>query len=302
MDKKKAKKILRKTITGILCVIMFLSLTVGLVAATVNSVITDNSSLVIDIVDSKYNDILCDCVYAELERKMALVVIEPDDISDIITDDVIIDAAPSATGSLINRLFGGNAEVWHYENEELRTRIGALLNAYAAANDIEYEEGSTDQVYELICDTVSAEMNVIPQSYIAKVSPLFVKLGNICSYWFIPIIIYVVCTAVLIQMGRKNIKNALYNAILPSYFAAFTVCASASIMYNKDYLAKTIIKNESFQHVLRQVYNSVLENIRNTATVLSAMLLIMALIVIITTVVERKKRHSRRHRHRSVKE
>lgn len=289
MDKKKVRRIFRKVGTFILCIAMFISLAAGIVVATVNSVLSDGSSLVIDIVDSKYNDFICDAVYTELDRKMALVVIKTDDISDIITDEVIIESIPEATGSLVNRLLGGKAEVWRYENEELRTRISELLTAYASANNIEYEEGSADQVYDLICDTVSAEINVIPQSYISKVSPLFVKLGKICSFWYIPILVYVVCTAAVIYIGRRHIKHAVYNASLPSYFAAFTVCAVSAIMYSKDYLAKTIIKNESFQHIIRQVYNSVLLDIRSTATVLSAMFIVMALVVILAISIRRRR-------------
>ena len=290
MGKKKVMRIFRKVCTFILCIVMFVTLAVGVVAATMNSVLSDSSALVIGIIDSKYNGFICDAVYAELDRKMALVVIETDDISDIITEDVIIESIPEATGSLMNRLLGGNAEVWRYENKELRTRISELLTAYAAENSIEYEEGSADQVYDLICDTVSAEMNVIPQSYISKVSPLLVKLGKICSFWYIPILVYVLCTAAVICIGRRHIKNAVYNAILPSYFASFVICTVTAIMYSKDYFAKTIIKNETFQHIIKQVYNSVLLNIRNTATVLSAMFIIMALVVILSMSIRRHRR------------
>jgi len=289
----KAKTIFKKAGTVVLCILMFLSLALSVASAIVNSTLKDSSELVIDTVDSEYTDILYDSVCSKLQRKMALVVIKPEDISDIITKDVVIDAAPISTASVLNRLFGKEDKPWEYKSEELYTRIGELLEAYAAEMEIEYEDGSVDQVYELICKTVSDEVNVIPQSYISKVSPLFVKLGKICSLWYIPVIVYVICTAAVILLGKRNIKNAVYNAVIPSFFATFTIYAASAILYSKDYLAKTIIKNEAFQHFLRQVYNSVLLNLKTTAIALSTLFVLMGIVVIIAMIVE-SVRHGKR--------
>ncbi len=289
MNKRKVKRALRKILTAVLCVVMFLSLVTGIVAAMMNSTLKDSSSLVIDVVNAEYNDILYRSLTEELEKKMALVVIKPEDISDIITEELVQDVAPVSTGSLINRLFGGDDDIWEYKSDELRARIDELLVNYAAQMGIEYEEGSGDQVYEMICDVVSSEMNVIPQAYISKVAPFVVKLGKLCSYWYVPVIVYAVCVIAVLLIGRKRIKNAIYNAVLPSYFATFTVFAVSAVLYSKDYLAKTIIKNEAFQHLLRQIYNSVLLNIRNTATTLSVVFVLMAVVVILAMVIEKIK-------------
>lgn len=292
------KRVLRKIVTALLCIVIFISSVVGLVTMIIDDVLAPTGKIGLVVADFEYGDKMYDTVCEKLEENMALVAITMDDISDIISEDEIRRAVPEASVFLAKRLLGVSTEEWKYENEDLRALIGEKLDAYAKANDIEYKEGSADEVYEMICGTVSAELNVVTQSYVEKVSPIFAKVRSICEYWMVFIILFLVSLAVVLIIGRRHIKKAIYNVMFPTYFAAFAVYVTSAILYSKDYLAKTILKG-MLQHYIRGVYNTILSDLKQVSGFFVILCIITTVLIIIAIVTDCNKKH--RHHKRCVK-
>ena len=285
---------LRNIVSIFLAVLMFVSLAMGITMLMVNKIVEDVPSLGIRIVDNEYNKKMYESVYKSLENKMALVAIKPEDISDVLTEEIIKNNTMDAVVSVMNQIFSGDNADWEFKDENLREKIDALLKEYAASAGIEYEDGSSDKVYDMVCDTVTSELRIIPQSYLSKLEPIAKKIQSVCSYWIFPLILYAVCAGGILFLDRKNIKGAVYNAVLPSYFAMFTVFAGSALLYSKDYLAKTVLSDGMFQYFIRQVYNTVLYDIRQVSLILTILFLVMAVVIIIALAA--KKRHHKHHR------
>lgn len=270
---------LKKILTAVLCVCMFFTLTAGLVTLIAHRIVDSGTALGVRVIDSEYYEKVYDAVYASLEREMALVVIQPEDISDIITEDLIRENAPVAASALLRHIFDGAERDWEFESDALYERIDSYLSEYSAEAGIEYAEGSADQVYGMICDTVTAELKIVPDAVSHKAGAIVAKVRYVCGFWWLPMLLYVCFAAAVIYLGKRHMKNAAYNVVLPSYLASFTVFAAAAVLYSKDYFATTVLDDGILQHMIRQLYLTALGDVRNTAGAIAALLLIMGIVL-----------------------
>ncbi len=293
------KRNLKKIAIVLLCIVIFLSSTVGLTMMIINTSLAPTGKIGLSVSDTMYGSKMYKAVCNSLEKKMALVAISFDDVSDILTEDVVRKAAPEVSVMLAKRILGTNTTEWRYKDEALLLRIEEKLTAYAEANGIEYEDGSANEVYEMICDTVSAELNVVPQSYVSKISPIFVKVRGLCKLWPIPIAVFVLACAGVILLGRRHPKRTIYTLMLPAYFSAFTVFCVSTILYSKDYLAKTVLGNEMLQYYIRGIYNAIISELKQISGVFVFVYLLVAALVIIAIATDRKRRRKHHHHHHS---
>lgn len=296
------KRIIRKIAIALLCVIIFFSGVAGLAMVIVNNTLSSAGTLGLSVADSQYCDEVYNSVRETLEKRMALVAITLDDISDIITEEAIKDAAPEAAAMMSHRMLGVDTVEWRYESDELRLRIEEKLLAYAEANGIEYEDGSAEQVYEMVCDAVSAELNIVPQSYVAKVAPLFVKVKDLCALWYIPMAVAGLALVGVVLLGRRRVKSTVYNLMLPLYFSAFVVYCVSAILYSKDYLAKTVLGNSALQYYIRGIYNAVLSEMKQVSGGFTLVWIVVAIVITVAIAVDKSKRKRRHHHHKTHEE
>lgn len=289
--KRKIVRILKKIATAILAVIMFASLAAGLFMGILNKTADDSISVSLKISDFGYSDKVYDAIYDSLERKMALVVISPEDISDIITKSVINEEAHKGAASLTDCIFGKEGVEYAYENDALFERIRTLLETYAAENHIEFEEGSAEAVYEMVCDTVTAEVRVLSPIYTEKLYTYTSKAVPMLELWWIPFAVWVLCGAGIVLLGLPHKRRTLYNILLPTYLGAFAVFAASVILYYKDYLGHTVLGGGALMPYMQGLYRAVLGNMWQSSLVISSILFAAGMLAsIILSAVKRKKK------------
>jgi len=261
-------KIAKAVGTVALCLVMFVSLTALTVLATVNATLADPEALGTRLIDGELEMAVCTSVRSALEREMMRTEIRYSDIADVVTDDAVKERLPEAVSALTSGLFGEKSE-WRYEDEALLERVRSYNKDYAVKYGIEYSESDTEAVYSMITDTITSEMQVRAQVYAVKAAPIMAKVKRLCGLWFIPLLVYAAAAAGVIVIDRRRMRNALHNAMMPTYFGFFTVFVVSALMYSRDYLAKTVLGNRAFQYFLRQLWNTVLGDMRTVSLVLT---------------------------------
>ncbi len=289
---------LRSVFSAVLCVLIFVSFTAGLLTMALDNTFDSSADLAIRAADEEYCRKMHEELMIALEKKMALVVIKTEDIADLLDEDELAGETRLATAAVMGEIFGGSAGAWTYENEELKVRIETLLGEYAAENGIEYEDGSAERVYGLICETVTSELRALPESYTAKAAPTAEKLQKVLDFKVVPLVLFVILTAAELLIMKRHLKTGIYSVVLPTYLGAFTVLAASSIMYAKDYFGETVIEG-MIGILIRKVYLTVFGDMRQAGAVLTGLFLIMGLAISIA--LARKRRKKSRPRHRKIK-
>ena len=284
-------KIAKNIVTVVLAILMALSVPLGIITFSVRSEIRNTSVLTAKIADEEYISLVTARVQETVKRKLALVVIAPEQLADFFTAQALRDDAVTALASSVNCAFGREYEKYSYKNDALRDEIERTLRAFSEENQIEFAEGSTDKVYTLLCDSISDELRVVPEKYAQKAAKLSARAEKICSKWFVFPAVHIALAAAVIVIGRKKITGALYNVLLPSYLGAFAAFAGSAIMLRKDYLANTILKNEAFQYILHGMYRFVFEDMKQIAFALTLTFAAASLVVIVRIAVGGKRRH-----------
>lgn len=274
-------KIMKTVLSVILAILIFISVACSIVLQQINHFIGDYQALYGRIFDAKYNYYVYNKVYTSLGDHMSLIVIRPDDISDILTRDEIEENASYALKSVLTAAFTGETSDWSYENEDLHAEITALLYDYAEKENIEYEEGSDDSVYEMICETITGNLKVLADKYTTRLYAYVHKIESISSLWYYFVILYAVCVLCILLLERKTLKNAFYNIALPSYLGAFSVFVVAAIMYSKDYLSNTVLSDLSLQHFVQQIYNTALYDVRTASLVVTVSFVVLSVAAIV---------------------
>lgn len=290
MSKHKRRRIIRSIVTVILSILMYLSFAAGILMITLNHTLDNGTDIVMRAVDSEYCEKMQRSVRNTLENKMSLMPINVDDILEFITEDVIVNDTKLAATDVVGELFGENTIKWSYENEALFEKIEILLKEYSDETGINYEEGSAEQVYGMICETVTAEIRTVSDIYTSKASPYVLKILRILSLWYIPCVLFVVFAAAELIILRHHIKNGVYNVILSAYFGAFTLLAASSIMYYKDYLGRTILGDVMLQELMQRLYLIVFYDLRQAGFVLTSLLLVMGIVMSVALAL-RGRRH-----------
>lgn len=280
-------RIVRRIASVLLCLVMLVALAAGDIMLAVREAVSGLSAA--DTVDDGYTELLYGELYETLEKKTALVVVKVGDISDIITEENVRDEAVAASEAVICALLGRDGAEWRYENEELYERVLSVLTDYAAANGIEYEEGSAETVYTALCDTVTEELEALPIGYAEKLSPAIRGLMRLCDAWYIPISTYVICALCLLLIGRKYIRGALYDAALTSFVSAFAVSCCTSILYAKDYLAATVLDDGVLGYFLRSGFNSVMYDVRTLSLIPTAVFGVLGIGAVISAALGGRK-------------
>ena len=110
-------------------------------------------------------------------------VLQVDDLlNGVVTDDAVKARLPEAVTALTAEMLG-KSEPWHYEDAALLEKVRSYNKAYAEENDIEYVDADTEAVYSMITDTITSEMQVRAQVYVAKAVPLMAKAKHIFTHW-----------------------------------------------------------------------------------------------------------------------
>ena len=285
-------KIAKNIVTVLLAVLIGLSVPLGIIVFSVRSEIGNTSLLTVKIAEDDYFELVSDRVSETVKRKLALVVITPEQLSEFFTAQALRDDALDALSATIRCAFGKDYETYSYKNDDLCAEIERILLEYSEENGVEFADGSTDKVYSMLCDAVTEELRVVPEKYANQAAKLSARVEKLCSFYYIFPVIYVVAAAAIVVLGRKRIANALYNVFLPSYLGAFAAYAVSAIMLGKDYLANTILKNEAFQYILHNLYRFVFSDMRQGAATLVITFAAASLVVIARIAVGTKHRHS----------
>ena len=262
---RKAKRFFRNIVTVILGVLIFVSFFGGLLWMLVDREVKNSGQLCVEIADTAFTSAVYESFEKSLERNMALVAIKPEDISHILTKAELTNEVPRGVDWLTGCLMGKPHLDYKYENEELLAQIKVLLQAYADEHNVEFEEGSAEAVYGMVCDTVTAEVQLLSPKYAEKVHGVTSKLVPYLGMWYLPIAVWAVCVAGVLVIGRRRILNAVYNVILPTYLGSFTVFAAVYILYSKDYLANTVLGGTTLQLYLQRLYSGMFEGMRNAS-------------------------------------
>lgn len=276
---RKTRRILRRIATGILGVIIFVSFFAGLLWMLVDREVKNSGQLSVKLADTAFTTAVYESFEKSLERNMALVAIKPEDISHILTKEELSDEIPRGVDVLTSCLMGKPHLDYKYENEELLAEIARLLQAYADEHGVEFEEGSAEAVYGMVCDTVTAEVQLLSPKYADKIHGVTSKLAPYLGMWYVPFAVWALSIAGVLVIGRRRILNAVYNVILPTYLGSFTAFGAIFILHSKDYLANTVLGGTTLQLYLQGLYSGMLEGMRNASCFISLSLLIMGIIV-----------------------
>lgn len=282
MKKHKMRRTVKNVSTVLLCVIMYLSFAVGLFMMTLGHTFDNSTELALRAADEEYCEMMHEAVCKTIKNKMSLIPINVDEILVLLEENSIASDTKIATADMLGKLFGEGDAEWAYENEELRTRIEVLLREASDESGIEYAEGSADQVYGMICETVSAELKAVSDIYTAKAAPYAAKLLRLLDFWYIPMLLFAAAAAAELVLKKHHIKNGIYNMILPAYFGAFTVLAASSIMCYKDYLCRTVLDDAMLQRLMQRLYTAVFTDLRTAGLILSSLLLVMGIVMAVT--------------------
>ena len=89
-------KIAKNIVTVLLAVLIGLSVPLGIIVFSVRSEIGNTSLLTVKIAEDDYFELVSDRVSETVKRKLALVVITPEQLSEFFTAQALRDDAPSA--------------------------------------------------------------------------------------------------------------------------------------------------------------------------------------------------------------
>lgn len=284
-------KILKTSVSVLLLVLMFFSLAVGLILAVPQSVMIDPVGLSERITDSAYCAQMYQNIYASLDTITGLTVFEASDLKEVLTEVTVRTESPKALQAAFSYMKDGGV-LYSYQSETLLAEIETLLQTYAQDNHVEYNPDSAKEVYDMICECITAEMMVVPQTYMQTLSGPVQKIVKIVTWWFVPFVLFVLCSVGVLLLGRRRIFKTLYYLMIPTYFAPFTVFVAAFAVYKKDYLQKTVLGNTMLQSVLRSTFNVVLENLWQAALVVTIVAAVALIAVIVLLLYKRRGRQS----------
>lgn len=287
-------KVVKRIISVILAIIVFLSIIAMTCLEVVNQVVSSPENMANKIIDDKYVDYLNKEIYGDLDKSLSLVIIKSKDFEDIITKDFLRTEGLDALTTTLSCMFGLCEESYSFESKAIKERIEERLELYAQEFDIEYVDGSSDEVYELITDRIELRLSVVSDSYTELVAPYAQKAGMLSSYWYLPLVLAIFCFAIMIVLELKRIRTALYTAVLPCFLGSFTTLAFSVIMLNKNYLAKIVLSDGAFKYMIQKFYSAVFSTMKDISLMLSILFLVSA-IVIIALIFILPDRKDRRH-------
>lgn len=289
-------KNVKKAVTFLFALTIIVSVFFGIVTFSVRSELRSASVLAVKIADDEYMDALCSRVNESVKRKLALVVITPEQLASYLDAAALRDEAVTALSSTVNCVFGNDFETYEYKNSDLRSTVESVLREYSEENEVVFADDSVDKVYDMLCETITDELRVVPEKYATKAAKYAAKIDAVCELFFAFLPLYAISVAVILILGRRRMRGALYNVLLPSYLGAFFAFAVSSVLISKDYLSATILKNETFQHVLRSVYRYVLSDMKQLSLVLTLAFAASSAVIIVTLSVKRHRRsnHSKK--------
>lgn len=286
-------KTLRKIASVFLCVVIFLSLTVAVASALVQRFIGRPEALAARIADDEYVDMLYGKVYESVKYRMALTVLNTDDIiceessePGVITKEVLKSNAASVLASSLSVAFGKSESAEQkYEDVELFERIDSYLTSYAKEAGIEYTEGSSEQVYEMITSEVTSNLRVFPDMYTSKLSG---KTAALSKYAGIispaAFALYAIASLSLLLLNLKNKIGAMHSWSLGSYLASFTLLGASAAFLYEDYMSKTVLTGETAGLVLKKIYDAVFRDLLYVSLILTAVFLVIGIVSVVLSI------------------
>lgn len=291
-------KVVKRIISVVLAIVIFLSIIAMTLLEVANQVLSSPENLAYNVIEDEYAGTLYNEVYNDLNGFLSLVVIQTKDFEDVLTEDLIRMEGLKALTVTLTKTFGGETDEYVFESSELLSRIDERLDLYSKEYGIEYEDGAAEDVYKLITEKVTGRLRVISDSYVGIIAPYALKLERVSNFWYLPLLLALVCFAGMIVLELKKLRTALYTAVLPCYLASFTTLAFSFIMLKKDYLANVVLAEGTFKYACHRVYDIAFGYLKNISLMLTVLFLVSAIVIIalIFILPDRKDRHHSQRR------
>ncbi len=286
-----------RIITVILSVIIFASFALSLASLSVSGTLRDPANVSVRIADREYLELVYGKVNRALDRSLSLTSLTRDDLSDIFTKEHVSNEAIRSLRCEIADLSGREIQAYSYENDELYERISERLTERSKETGVKFG-GDGSPVYDLVTGAVTEALRVIPDGPRSAVGWFAARAEDIISFAPVCLAITAICTAALLVLTRKHMREALLKTALPLYLGSFAVFCAARYFLYRNYIAKTAVGDALMKHALLTAQNTFFSDMSSVALVPAVLFLLIGLVAAAVLAVHRADKRPSRHRHK----
>jgi len=257
-------KALKTAVCMILALLIFFCFAAGIAALSVSSFIADPVKLSDITVSGNYYELMRDEVGDAVQRSVMLLSLDESVFTENVADEEIDKTAYETLEVIYSRILkGSETELPRFGSEKLLAAVETELRAYAEENDLVYEEGSEEEVYEYLCGAVSQRMHVIGGRFIEKMTPYTRRLA-VLDKWYLPLLVCAVFSAAIILIRKREIFLGIHTVLCALYAGSFFPFVLARIFAAKDYMKNIILSNYSLRELLLQLYRALFASLSLT--------------------------------------